>query len=197
MVRVLGAGTAQAWQDDMVGSLLLLDTASLYYRAFYGMPETVTAPDGTPVNAIRGQLGLASRNRPGAPVAHRRGAAPPVRPYQDHGGRSMNANNKATDYDVLRAVSDSLSRVPVAGPPQPEAVMARGHDRQRRRRVYGMAVHLLSGGDSLVTGGKAGRSMVIDPSGISSGVTSGWPFPNWTGVPRAFSASWAAWPWCA
>ena len=23
------------------------------------MPETVTAPDGTPVNAIRGQLGLA------------------------------------------------------------------------------------------------------------------------------------------
>src|SRR5215472_14134625 len=35
---------------------MLLDTASLYYRAFYGMPETVTAPDGTPVNAIRGLL---------------------------------------------------------------------------------------------------------------------------------------------
>ncbi len=29
-----------------MGSLMLLDTASLYYRAFYGMPETVTAPDG-------------------------------------------------------------------------------------------------------------------------------------------------------
>ncbi|MBV9451710.1 MAG: 5'-3' exonuclease [Streptosporangiaceae bacterium] len=35
---------------------MLLDTASLYFRAFYGMPETVTAPDGTPVNAIRGLL---------------------------------------------------------------------------------------------------------------------------------------------
>jgi 5'-3' exonuclease len=34
--------------------LLLLDTASLYFRAFFGVPESVTAPDGTPVNAIRG-----------------------------------------------------------------------------------------------------------------------------------------------
>ncbi|MCW2896489.1 MAG: polymerase, partial [Actinomycetia bacterium] len=40
---------------------MLLDTASLYYRAFYGMPETVTAPDGTPVNAIRGLLDAMSR----------------------------------------------------------------------------------------------------------------------------------------
>jgi 5'-3' exonuclease len=39
-----------------VGSLMLLDTASLYFRAFFGMPDTVTAPDGTPVNAIRGLL---------------------------------------------------------------------------------------------------------------------------------------------
>jgi 5'-3' exonuclease len=44
-----------------VGSLMLLDTASLYYRAFYGMPETVTAPDGTPVNAIRGLLDMMTR----------------------------------------------------------------------------------------------------------------------------------------
>jgi len=40
---------------------MLLDTASLYYRAFYGMPETVTAPDGTPVNAIRGLLDTIAR----------------------------------------------------------------------------------------------------------------------------------------
>jgi 5'-3' exonuclease len=44
-----------------VGSLMLLDTASLYYRAFYGMPDTVTAPDGTPVNAIRGLLDQMTR----------------------------------------------------------------------------------------------------------------------------------------
>ena len=47
---------------------MLLDTASLYYRAFYGMPDTVTAPDGTPVNAIRGLLDAIARLvREGAP----------------------------------------------------------------------------------------------------------------------------------
>src|SRR6201994_3571634 len=40
---------------------MLLDTASLYYRACDGMPETVTAPDGTPVNAIRGLLDAIAR----------------------------------------------------------------------------------------------------------------------------------------
>jgi 5'-3' exonuclease len=44
-----------------VSSLMLLDTASLYYRAFYGMPDTVTAPDGAPVNAIRGLLDQMTR----------------------------------------------------------------------------------------------------------------------------------------
>ncbi|MGH3155350.1 MAG: 5'-3' exonuclease [Streptosporangiaceae bacterium] len=44
-----------------MGTLMLLDTASLYYRAFYGVPETITAPDGTPVNAIRGLLDMVTR----------------------------------------------------------------------------------------------------------------------------------------
>ena len=35
-------------------SLMLLDSASLYFRTFYGVPDTVVAPDGTPVNAARG-----------------------------------------------------------------------------------------------------------------------------------------------
>ncbi|WP_271218284.1 5'-3' exonuclease [Streptosporangium carneum] len=38
--------------------LMLLDTPSLYYRAFYGVPESVTAPDGMPVNAIRGLIDM-------------------------------------------------------------------------------------------------------------------------------------------
>nr|WP_227411724.1 5'-3' exonuclease [Cryobacterium sp. BB736] len=38
--------------------LMLLDTASLYFRAFYGVPDTVKAPDGTPVNAVRGLLDM-------------------------------------------------------------------------------------------------------------------------------------------
>ena len=44
-----------------VGSLMLLDTASLYYRAFFGVPDTVRAPDGTPVNAVRGLLDTIGR----------------------------------------------------------------------------------------------------------------------------------------
>jgi 5'-3' exonuclease len=32
----------------------LLDSASLYFRAFYALPDSMTAPDGTPVNAVRG-----------------------------------------------------------------------------------------------------------------------------------------------
>ncbi|GAA1430812.1 5'-3' exonuclease [Microlunatus lacustris] len=36
--------------------LLLLDTASLYFRAFYGVPDSLKTPDGRPVNAVRGLL---------------------------------------------------------------------------------------------------------------------------------------------
>jgi 5'-3' exonuclease len=38
--------------------LLLLDTASLYFRAFFGVPDSIKAPDGTPVNAVRGLLDM-------------------------------------------------------------------------------------------------------------------------------------------
>jgi 5'-3' exonuclease len=34
--------------------LVLLDSASLYFRAFFSVPDSITAPDGTPVNAVRG-----------------------------------------------------------------------------------------------------------------------------------------------
>jgi 5'-3' exonuclease len=45
----------------MSGPLLLLDAASLYFRAFYGVPESITAPDGTPVNAVRGFTDMVAR----------------------------------------------------------------------------------------------------------------------------------------
>ena len=41
--------------------LMLLDTASLYFRAFYGVPDTIRAPDGRPVNAVRGLLDFIAR----------------------------------------------------------------------------------------------------------------------------------------
>ncbi|QIJ61724.1 5'-3' exonuclease [Streptomyces sp. JB150] len=40
---------------------LLLDTPSLYFRAYFGVPESVKAPDGTPVNAVRGLLDFIDR----------------------------------------------------------------------------------------------------------------------------------------
>jgi 5'-3' exonuclease len=44
-----------------MAGLMLLDSASMYFRAFYGVKETMTAPDGTPVNAVRGFLDMISR----------------------------------------------------------------------------------------------------------------------------------------
>jgi 5'-3' exonuclease len=38
----------------MEAPLVLLDSASLYFRSFFALPESMTAPDGTPVNAARG-----------------------------------------------------------------------------------------------------------------------------------------------
>ncbi|MEU3075226.1 5'-3' exonuclease [Streptomyces laurentii] len=40
---------------------MLLDTASLYFRAYFGVPDSVRAPDGTPVNAVRGLLDFITR----------------------------------------------------------------------------------------------------------------------------------------
>ncbi|SNR82085.1 5'-3' exonuclease [Actinomadura mexicana] len=44
-----------------MSGLMLLDTPSLYFRAFFGVPESVTAPDGTPVNAVRGLVDMIAR----------------------------------------------------------------------------------------------------------------------------------------
>lgn len=41
--------------------LLCLDTASLYYRSFYALPDSMTSPDGRPHNAIRGLLSTMTR----------------------------------------------------------------------------------------------------------------------------------------
>jgi 5'-3' exonuclease len=41
--------------------LMLLDTASLYFRAFFGVPDSIVAPNGMPVNAVRGLLEFINR----------------------------------------------------------------------------------------------------------------------------------------
>jgi 5'-3' exonuclease len=42
-------------------TLMLIDSASLWYRAYYGMPDTLLSPDGVSVNAVRGYLDMTSR----------------------------------------------------------------------------------------------------------------------------------------
>ena len=46
---------------DRPEKLMLLDSASLYFRAFYGVKEDVLSPDGKPVNAVRGFLDSIAR----------------------------------------------------------------------------------------------------------------------------------------
>ncbi|PNW08182.1 flap endonuclease [Microbacterium testaceum] len=45
----------------MTDRLMLLDTASLYFRAFYGVPDKVKAADGSSVNAVRGLLDMIAK----------------------------------------------------------------------------------------------------------------------------------------
>lgn len=44
----------------MVNRHVYFDTATLYYRAYYAVPESITAPDGTPSGAVRGFLDMVS-----------------------------------------------------------------------------------------------------------------------------------------
>ncbi|MFD0568907.1 5'-3' exonuclease H3TH domain-containing protein [Kitasatospora gansuensis] len=40
---------------------MLLDSASLYFRAYFGVPDSLKSPDGQPVNAVRGLLDFITR----------------------------------------------------------------------------------------------------------------------------------------
>jgi 5'-3' exonuclease len=49
--------------------LLLLDGASMWFRSYFGVPSSITAPDGRPVNAVRGFIDsmavVITKQRPG------------------------------------------------------------------------------------------------------------------------------------
>src|SRR6266700_1711286 len=59
--------------SGVTAPLVLLDSASLYFRAFFGVPASMTSPDGIPVNAVRGFTDTLARiiteRRPGRLVA--------------------------------------------------------------------------------------------------------------------------------
>ena len=59
----------------MSAPLVLLDGASMWFRSYFGVPSSITAPDGRPVNALRGFLDalatVITRERPGRLVVCR------------------------------------------------------------------------------------------------------------------------------
>jgi len=63
ILAAYGGGATLAGVPDFLPPerLMLLDTPSLYFRAFHGVPDSVRAPDGTPVNAVRGLLDFLAR----------------------------------------------------------------------------------------------------------------------------------------
>ena len=110
---------------------MLLDTPSLYFRAFHGVPTTVTAPDGSPVNAVRGLLDFIARlvrdHRPARLVAcldadwrpaFRVAALPSYKAHRlaADGGESVPAE-LSPQVPVIEAVLDAigLARIGVAG----------------------------------------------------------------------------------
>ncbi|WP_432873300.1 5'-3' exonuclease [Microbispora rosea] len=110
---------------------MLLDTPSLYFRAFYGIPDSVTSPDGMPVNAVRGLLDmiatLVRRHSPAQIVAcmdadwrpaFRVAAIPSYKAHRVASGDEEEVpDTLAPQVPVIEEVLDALgiARVGVAG----------------------------------------------------------------------------------
>ena len=69
----------------------------------------------------------------------------------------MNVHDEMSDNEVLRAASDSLSAIPMANPPDVEAIMARGRARRR---------HRLSAVAGLSAAAAAGTALVLGLTGV-------------------------------
>lgn len=118
---------------------MLLDTASLYFRAFFGVPDTGRAADGTPVNAVRGLLDFIARlvtaHRPTGLVCcwdddwRPQWRVDLIPTYKSHrvarvvqGGVDIEETSKELDVQipVIKAVLDVLG-IAVVGAPECEA----------------------------------------------------------------------------
>lgn len=91
--------------------LMLVDAANLYFRAYHALPETITAPDGRPVNAIRGYLdmtaALIDKRRPTRHVA-----------CLDHDWRPAFRVRLVPSYKAHRVAADGGEDVPDTLSPQ-------------------------------------------------------------------------------
>ncbi len=133
---------------------MVLDTPSLWYRAFHAMPSSISAPDGTPSGAVRGTLDLVSRllreHRPDRLVAALdldwrpafRVAAVPT--YKLHRTREGGAEDEpATLHAQVQGVLDVFRAVGIA------VVGAEGHEADD---VLGTLATITPGPVDLVSG---------------------------------------------
>ena len=103
----MGGGSVR----DVADRLMLLDTASLYFRAFYGVPDSVVSPQGEPVNAVRGLIDMIARlvgaNRPQRLVA-----------AMDHDWRPAFRVELVSTYKLHRVATGNEELVPDLLSPQ-------------------------------------------------------------------------------
>jgi len=64
----------------------------------------------------------------------------------------MNVHDEMSDNEVLRAASDSLSAIPMAGPPDVGPIMAKGRARRRRRLSSVAGLSVAAAGTALALG---------------------------------------------
>ena len=104
----------------MVMRGLYFDTATLYYRAFFAVPESIVAPDGSPSGALRGFLDMVS-------TLHQQFPAEMVVFAWDDDWRPQWRVDLVSSYKTHRlvevdALGVSVEEVPDALSPQVEAI---------------------------------------------------------------------------
>lgn len=149
-----------------MGRLLLLDTASLYFRAFYGVPDSFKAADGTVVNALRGMIDflatLEARYSPEVVIAAwdddwrpqwRVDLLPTYKTHRvaDDSEVAEESPELLTPQVPLIAEALGLAGVRVVGAPEAEA-----------DDVIGTLVHRWDGGVDVVTGDRDLFQLVDD-----------------------------------
>jgi 5'-3' exonuclease len=96
---------------------MLLDTPSLYFRAFYGVPDSVRSPTGEPVNAVRGLIDMVARlidtRRPTHLVA-----------AMDHDWRPAFRTDLLPSYKAHRVAYGDVEEVPDLLSPQVPVIEA-------------------------------------------------------------------------
>ncbi|NUP65854.1 MAG: 5'-3' exonuclease [Nonomuraea sp.] len=143
---------------------MLLDTPSLYFRAFYGVPESIKAPDGSPVNAVRGLIDmiatLVRRHSPAALAAtmdadwrpaFRVAAIPTYKAHRvAHGNAEEVPETLVPQIAVINEVLDALG---IARPESP------GYEADD---VIGTLTHQATGAVEIVTGDRDLFQLVDD-----------------------------------